>query len=165
MNRSAASTARAQDEPADIDEDEDEDANDGSDEDADSPARPIHDVSYVPSYPSQSTRSGLIRNGGGGNRSMVDEAAYPTIAFSTGLPGGIQLSQLPNPCSTRDPTASPDADGWKGAMDQEMANLKSHDVYELVPRMNAMRTLKLGWVLHGKFKNGVFEKNKGRFVS
>ena len=45
MNRPAAPTARAQDEPADIDEDdEDEDANDGSDEDADSPARPIHDV-------------------------------------------------------------------------------------------------------------------------
>jgi len=57
MNRSAASTERAQDEPADIDEDEeDEDANDGSDEDADSPARPIHDVSYVPHYPSKSTR-------------------------------------------------------------------------------------------------------------
>ena len=51
MNSSAASTARAQDEPADIDEDEeDEDANHGSDEDAGSPARPIHDVSYVPSY-------------------------------------------------------------------------------------------------------------------
>jgi len=30
-------------------------------------------------------------------------------------------------------------------MDKEMANLKSHDVYELVPRMNSMRTLKLGW--------------------
>jgi len=43
MNRSAAPTARAQDEPADIDEDEgDEDKNDGSDEDTDSPARPIH---------------------------------------------------------------------------------------------------------------------------
>ena len=63
MNRPVAPTARAQDEPADIDE-EDEDADDRSDEDADSPARPIHDVSYVPSYPSKSTRSGLIRNGG-----------------------------------------------------------------------------------------------------
>jgi len=72
MNRSSASTARAQDEPADIDEDEeDEDANDGSDEDADSPARPIHDVSYVPSYPSKSTRSGLIRNVRGGGNSYV----------------------------------------------------------------------------------------------
>ena len=37
---------------------------------------------------------------------------------------------------------SPEADGWKGAMDQEMENLKSHDVYELVPRMNGRRTLK-----------------------
>jgi len=50
-------------------------------------------------------------------------------------------------------------------MDQETENLKSHDVYELVPRMNGMRTLKLGWVFRRKFRNGVFEKNKGRFVS
>jgi len=48
-------------------------------------------------------------------------------------------------------------------MDQEMVNLKSHDVCEVVPRMNGMRTLKLGGVFHRKFKNGVFEKNKSRF--
>ena len=41
-------------------------------------------------------------------------------------------------------------------MDQEIANLKSHNVYELVPRTNGMWTLKLGWVFHRKFKNGVF---------
>jgi len=147
MNRSAASTARAQDEPADIDEDEeDEDANHGSDEDADSPARPIHDVSYVPSYPSKSTRSVLIRNGrGGGNSAMLDEAIHLPIAFSAGLSGGIPLSQLPDPHSTRDATASPDADGWKGAMDQEMVNLKSHDVYELVQRMNGMPSNSVGY--------------------
>jgi len=57
--------APAQGELADIDEDEeDEDADDGSAEDADSLARLIHDVSYVPSYPSKSTRSGLIHSGG-----------------------------------------------------------------------------------------------------
>ena len=28
-----------------------------------------------------------------------------------------------------------------------------------------MRTLHMGWVLHRKFKNGVFEKNKGRLVA
>jgi len=61
--------------------------------------------------------------------------------------------------------ASPDADGWKDAMDQEMANLKSHDVYGLVLRMNGTRTLKLGWVFHLEFKNGVFEKNKGRLAA
>ena len=67
MNRSTAPTARAQDEPTDIDEEreEDEGTEDGSDEGADSPARTIHDVLSVPNYPSKSTRSGLIRNGGG----------------------------------------------------------------------------------------------------
>ena len=56
--------------------------------------------------------------------------------------------------------AAPDANQWKDAMGKEMANLKAHDVYELVPHMPGMRTLQLGWVLHCKFKNGVFEKNK-----
>jgi hypothetical protein len=46
-----------------------------------------------------------------------------------------------------------------------MENLKAHDVYELVPRTRDMRTLGLGWVLHRKFKNGVFEKNKGCLVA
>ena len=43
--------------------------------------------------------------------------------------------------------ADPDADQWKEAMDLEMENLKSHDVYELVARTNGMRILKLGWAL------------------
>ena len=61
--------------------------------------------------------------------------------------------------------AAPDADEWKEAMDGEMENFKSHDVYALVPRMNGMRTLKLGWVLHRKFKIDLFERNKGRLVT
>ena len=46
-----------------------------------------------------------------------------------------------------------------------MANLKSHDVYELVPRVSGMWTLKLVWVVHRKIKHGVFGKNKGRLVA
>ena len=61
--------------------------------------------------------------------------------------------------------AAPDADQWKEAINREMENLKSHDVYELVPRTNGVRTLHLGWVLHQTFKNGLFEKNKGRLVA
>jgi len=64
----------------------------------------------------------------------LDEATHPPIAFSAGLPGGIHLSHLPDPRSDR----------WKGAIDQEMANPKAHDVYELVSRMNGMQTHKLG---------------------
>ena len=41
--------------------------------------------------------------------------------------------------------AAPDADEWKEAVDREKKNLKSHDVYELLPRTNDTRTLKLGW--------------------
>ena len=47
-------------------------------------------------------------------------------------------------------------------MDKEMKNLRDHDVYELVPQASGIWTLRLGWVLHRKFKNVIFEKNKGR---
>lgn len=61
--------------------------------------------------------------------------------------------------------AAPDADGWKEEMDREMENLRSHNVYEPVPRVRGMRTLRLGWVLHRECKNGVFEKNQGWLVA
>jgi len=50
-------------------------------------------------------------------------------------------------------------------MTKEMINLRSHDVYELVPRVPGVRTLRSGWVLHRKFKNGIFERNKPRLVA
>ena len=92
---------------------------------------------------------------------VLDEAAHPPIAFSAGLPGGIQLSRLPDPRNVREAMAAPDAEGWRYAMDKEMKNPRDHDVYELVPRASGIRTLRLGWVLHRKFKNGIFGKNKG----
>ena len=30
-------------------------------------------------------------------------------------------------------------------MDKDIANMKSHDVHDLVPRVRGLRTLKLGW--------------------
>ena len=50
-------------------------------------------------------------------------------------------------------------------MDWEMQNLKSHGVYTLIPRRPGMHTLRLGWVLHHKFQNAVFDKNKARLVA
>jgi hypothetical protein len=50
-------------------------------------------------------------------------------------------------------------------MDSEMAKLKRYDVYDLVPHADGVRTLRLGWVLHWKFKNGTFEKSKARLVA
>ena len=75
------------------------------------------------------------------------------------------LSQLPDPRSLREALAVPDADNWRDAMGCEMENLRAHDVYELVPRASGARTIRLGWVLHRKFKNGTFDKNKVRLVA
>jgi hypothetical protein len=61
--------------------------------------------------------------------------------------------------------AAQDTEGWREVMDSEMENLKSHDVYKLVPCISSMHTLRLGWVLHHKFKNSIFNKNKAWLVA
>ena len=50
-------------------------------------------------------------------------------------------------------------------MDKDVQDFISHDIYEIVPHMPGMRTVRIGGVLHWKFKNGIFEKNKARLVT
>ena len=52
--------------------------------------------------------------------SILDEAPHPPIGLLVGLPSDIQLSKLPDLRSVREAMASPDTDGWKYPMDQEM---------------------------------------------
>jgi len=47
-------------------------------------------------------------------------------------------------------------------MDKVMQTFKSHDSPKLIPHILGMRTLRIGWVLRWKFKNGIVEKNKAR---
>ena len=155
------------------DESDNADTVSSSDKD-DEPPCPRCDVSHVPDYPARSSRSGLKRDGGGGadtsglecnggggaSALLVMHDGCPPVAFSAGLPGGIQLAQLPDPQNVHEAMAAPNANKWKDAMGKEMANHKAHDIYELVPCKPGMRTPRLGWVLHRKFKNGVVEKNK-----
>ena len=49
-------------------------------------------------------------------------------------------------------------------MDREMENLKSHNVYELVPRRNSNAPSNLDGYPTGSSKNGLFDRNKGRLV-
>jgi len=126
------------------DDDDSDDSGPGGESDGlDGSVHPVHNVSHVPDYPARLLRSGLRRDGGGGGGTAL-LSSCPPFAFSAGLPGGIQLSQLPDPRNVREAMAAPDADCWKEAMDKEMSNLKSHDVYELVPRTKGMHTLRLG---------------------
>ena len=74
---------------------------------------------------------------------------------------------LPYPRNMREAVTAYHADGWMEAMDKEMANLKSHDGYELAPRVKGLRTLKLGWACAGRsnsthknFAAGGFWMNK-----
>jgi len=57
---------------------------------------------------------------------ILDQPKYPPVAFSVGLPGGMQLLQLPDPRNVREAMAAPTPTvGRKEAMDREMANLRS----------------------------------------
>ena len=49
-------------------------------------------------------------------------------------------------------------------MDREMENLKSHNVYELVPRTNSNAPSNLDGCFTRSSKNGLFDRNKGRLV-
>ena len=104
-----------------------------------------------------------MRNRGwdGGAALVLDHAVHPLVAFSVGLPCGIQLSSLPGPRNVREVMGAHDADGRMEAMVKEMAALKYYDVYETIPRVKVVRNLKLG----RKIKNGVFDKNKARVVT
>ena len=53
----------------------------------------LHDVAHVPDFPKMSLCSGRQHEPGGVMDNLLD------MAFSAGLPGGIQLSQMPDLCS------------------------------------------------------------------
>ena len=52
----------------------------------------------------------------------------------------------------------------EGGDGQGDVELKSHDVYELAPRVEGLHTLKLDWA-YRKIKKGVFDKNKARPIA
>ncbi len=62
---------------------------------------------------------------------LVNDAHYPPIAFSTGLPGEIQPSRLPDPRSARDNGSASVADEWKEEIGRKTQNIESHDIYRL----------------------------------
>ena len=79
--------------------------------------------------------------------------------------GGIRLSSLLDPRNVREVLGAHDADGWKEAIDKEMTTMRYRDIYKLVLRVKGLRTFELGWVLHRKVKNTVFDKNKAIVVA
>ena len=128
----------------------DEDTNKSADD-------PIHDVARVPDLPARSLCFGCMHDQPGG--------VAPSVAFLGRLPGAMLLSQLPDPHSLCKVLVVPDPDDWHNVMDCKMENLHAHDIYELVPCVSGAHTIRLGWVLHWKFKNGTFDKNKAHLVT
>ena len=129
-----------------------------ADEDTDESADdPIHDVAQVPDLPARSLHFGHTCDQPGG--------VALSIAFSAWLPGVMLLSQLPDPHSLCEVLVAPDTNDWCDMMDHKMENLHAHNVYELVPHASGACTIRLGWVLHQKFKNSTFDRNKAHLVT
>jgi hypothetical protein len=61
--------------------------------------------------------------------------------------------------------AAPEAAGRMEAVDKEMTNLGFQNLYELVPCASDTCTLRLGWVLHQKFKDSIFKNTKAIIVA
>ncbi|SRR5258706_8409469 len=85
-----------------------------------------------------------MQYGGGGSGAMLilDGAVSPPITF--------RLVCLAVSSSLRYPTPvtylSIGCPRWKDAITKEMTNLKSHNMYEVIPHVPGMCTLRLGWV-------------------
>ena len=120
---------------------------DDDDDPVEVPATLLHDIVGVPDFLERSLRSGCVCAAAGSSDDRAEPGGVPndSVAFSAGLPGGIRLSDMPDPSSVCDALTSPDADAWQAAMDCEMQNLKSHSVYTLIPRRLGMHTRPHHW--------------------
>lgn len=91
---------------------------------------PMHNIVHVLDFLKRSLHSGHTHSEPGGDMC--------NMAFSAHLPSGIELSQVPDPCSVHEAMVASDATGWVDTMDCEMDNLHTHNVYELVLHMLGM---------------------------
>jgi hypothetical protein len=82
----------------------------------------LHDIAHVLDFLKKSLCSGCTRRGG----DVCD------MVFPAHLPSSIQLSQRPDPCSVQEAMVASDAAGWIDAMDQEIENRCTHNVFKLV---------------------------------
>ena len=129
-----------------------------ADEDTDESADdPIHNVAQVLDLPARSLCFSHMCDQPGG--------VALSVTFSMQLPGAVLLLQLLDLCSLCKALVAPDTDNWHDTIDCEMENLHAHNIYELVPHVSGAHTIHLSWVLHQKFKNGTFNKNKVRLIA
>lgn len=97
--------------------------------------------------------------GEGGTMSSEEKTGVHPVAFSTGLPSGIRLPQLPDPRNVREVTAALEGGYRLG----DGAPVVSRRI-RAGSAWRAMRALRLGWVLQRKSKNGLVDKHKARLV-
>src|SRR5258706_12911863 len=73
---------------------------------------------------------------------ILDGAASPPITFRLVCLAVSSALRYPTPVTY----LSIGCPGWKDTITKEMTNLKSHNMYEVVPCVPGMCTLHLGWV-------------------
>ena len=125
-------------------------------------------VGRVHHFPERSSRSGLVRNGGGGAsaRAAGDEGAMLAYgAFEVLEQTFIPTPTTPNPLTIHEAYNAPDANEWMVAMDDEINNMRRLDVFKEVARPKNHNVITPKWVFRRKFENGTLVKHKARLVA
>jgi hypothetical protein len=116
-------------------------------------------VGRVHDFPARASRSGLVRNEGGGGAML----AYG--AFEVVEPTFTPKPTTPDPQTVREALAAPDANEWTAAMDDEINNMRRLGVFKEVPRPIDKNVITPQWVFRRKFENGALIRYKARLVA
>ena len=116
-------------------------------------------VGRVHQYPTQFTRSGLVRHTEGAG------ALLAFGAFEELTQVFVPTPSAPDPRTIRDALDAPDANEWRTAMDINIENMRRLSVFKTVPRPPDTNIITPRCVFHRKFKNGALVKHKARLVA
>jgi len=125
-------------------------------------------VGRIHDYPDRSSRSGLVRNAGGGAtmRDTGGEGAMLAYgAFEVLESAFTPTPTTPNPLTVHEAFSAPDANEWTAAMDDEINNMRRLNVFKEVPRPKAHNIITPKWVFRRKFEDGILVKHKARLVA
>ena len=116
-------------------------------------------VRRIHQFPARSTRSGLVRNAGGGG-ALIAFGAFEEIE-----PAPVPTPTMTDPQTVHDALNAPDANEWAAAMDLEITNMRHLGVFREVPRPHDKNIITPKWVFRRKFEDGILIKHKARLVA
>ena len=117
-------------------------------------------VGQIHHFPERSSRSGLVRDAGGGG-ALIAFGAFEEIEE----PASEPTPTTPDPQTVNEALKAPDANEWIAAMNIEIENMRHLGVFREIPRPDNKNIITPRWVFHRKFENGILIKYKARLVA